>query len=72
MKSDDKELNTFVSETTVYQKLWIAVSFIHSQAFVIYQKKKKKKGRRVYNLKLCICSAGGQYEKHWNHLCKQL
>lgn len=40
MKSDDKELNTFVSETTVYQKLWIAVSFIHSQAFVIYQKKK--------------------------------
>lgn len=43
MKSDDKELNTFVSETTVYQKLWIAVSFIHSQAFVIYQKKKKKK-----------------------------
>lgn len=42
MKSDDKELNTFVSETTVYQKLWIAVSFIHSQAFVIYQKKKKK------------------------------
>lgn len=47
MKSDDKELNTFVSETTVYQKLWIAVSFIHSQAFVIYQKKKKKKQKGV-------------------------
>lgn len=31
-----------LSVRPVYQKLWIAVSFIHSQAFVIYQKKKKR------------------------------
>lgn len=36
-----------LSVRPVYQKLWIAVSFIHSQAFVIYQKKKKKRQKGV-------------------------
>lgn len=43
MKSDDKELNTFVSETTVYQKLWIAVCRLFTLKLLWFIKKKKKK-----------------------------